>query len=405
MSKLLKKHNFTDEEVQNLSNLLLNEELTNIQVGLQIVAEELGVLEDVSREVLLMVELNPNESIQQTAAGLLNSYFGEEIVTKKRECLELFKNSWWQMGWNYRKVTLANYAANHGDYEPYLLPNKLYVDKLERLLHQIIDNYIWDANDLIKNFSLPEMVLTSLMDVVLAIAQTLLKIDKKHALALESLMFLNALPTHRSEKALEYYDQHQDLQNWPEWLHKRLGEVALYRLRDSQKAIFFFEKAYKGKSFEDIDLFVVKIANEIYLKQDNEEEKVLADAVLKAFLQKNKESVHAQLLWANCLHQRKNEETTVLHEYYKVLDRLPKGLMLTGSIGWVGLMHIDKRFKNEFDVEVFLEHVELLIEQLPHPKQLEQAYLTIIELLEWGTHPSFQDELLLMLAKLDELQS
>lgn len=399
----MSKHNFTEEEIKNLSSLLLNEEETNVQLGLQLIEKQLGVLDDVENEVLLIAELHANERLRTKADNLLTAYFDGAKLSSKRKELSLFTSLWRTKGWADRKPVLENYILNHETYAPYLVQNKLYIKKLEGVLYQVVDSYIWADNDLITAVSLPAGLLSVLTKIIETIAPTLLNLNKNYPLALECLMFVHAVPAHRSAKALEYYERHQDLQYWAKWLNQRLGEVVLFVLMDIEKAILFFEKANADKDFEGLDLFVAKLANSIYLDREQPEQKPLADGLLQLFLAKYKESIHAHVLWANRLSQEQETKEIIQQEYFKILDRLPKGLMLTGSVGWVGLMHIDKRFKNEFDVDAFVEHTELLIEELPHPKQLEQASLTLVELLEWNNHPSYQDELLILLSKIKEI--
>lgn len=400
----MSKHNFTEEEVKNLSRLLLNEEETNVQLGMQLIKKQLGVLAELEKEVLLIAELNTNESLRTTATKLLNAFFDKKTLTLKKEKLEVFKHSWGQINWSYRKKVLENYIAIHQEYESCLFQNKLYIKRLEAVLYQMVDSYIWVDNDFVTTSTLPTDILASLKLAIETITPALLKTNKNHALALECLMFVYAVPAYRSAQALNYYKQHSDLKYWTKWLYQHLGEVQLFECKEFEKAIVFFEKANADKDFEGLDLFIAKLANDIYLDKTYEQQD-LADALLQRFLAKYKESIHAHLLWANRLCQNQKSKPTIQQEYFKVLDRLPNGLMLTGSIGWVGLRHIDKRFKNEFDVDAFIEHTELLIEELPHPKQLEQALATIVELLEWDNHPSYQDELLVLLSKVAQLQA
>lgn len=401
----MSKHNFTEEEVKNLSRLLLNEEETNIQLGMQLIKKELGVLVELEKEILLIAELNTNENLRTAANKLLNAFFDKTTLAQKKEKLELFKHSWGQINWTYRKKILKKYIAAHQEYEACLFQNKLYVRRLEDVLYQMVDSYIWVDNDFMVTSALPADILASLKLAIETITPTLLKINKNHALALECLMFVHAVPEYRSAQALKYYEQHSDLKYWSKWLYQHLGEVQLFECKELEKAIVFFEKANADKDFEGLDLFIAKLANDIYLNRANKQQEDLADALLQRFLAKYKESIHAHLLWANRLCQNQKSKVTIQQEYFTILDRLPNGLMLTGSIGWVGLRHIDKRFKNEFDVDAFIEHTELLIEELPHPKQLEQALATIVELLEWDNHPSYQDELLVLLSKVAQLQA
>lgn len=341
----MKKHSLDEQELQNLSKLLLSTDAANIEIGLQLVKSLPNYINFVCKELVLISQLSWNDYLQKIAYELLKETYSAEQLEDWNESFKIF-----------------HVYENLYDYDDFKESWHLF-EKHEEIRPSFVPFLIQNSDYIVEYITLAECVFSYYKK----------KLDWAERYYLMALLHqpnnLGLLTT----LADLYKDGYHDYPKALDCYNKILSvEISHYDALEAKALLYFSYLKEYDKAVEVFQEALIYYPNnenlkiwlaDIYMTQNSAGSFQKGKNILLSILKKTSKNIFALTIYANQLWITEKKPEEAKEVYFRALDIAAQDYNVWGNLAEL----YDREFKKyEIAQEYYAKTLALYMDDVYH---------------------------------------
>lgn len=355
-------------ELNNLSKLLLSDDDSNIQLGLEIISNHPDAITILYRVLVVIWQMHDELEMRLAVEALLNKKYSSKKLDQIEAGFELFRLVPVSYKYSPKIQKLIKQHENiRMDYQQFIQQNKSYALKyysVAKKLHQTFEKHL---------------------DLVECYYSIALKANPNHQDTLFYFAFLLDKHEDGLEEALSYYLKIESINNQSAAALNNAA-VIYQKLKQYDAAYEYYKKALHINP--NSTLYMNNLAGLCSSKMEGTAYKQEAKELLQRLIAIDPQSGKHWNTWADYLWNIEQDYPATLEAYQKGLEVAPKNPFLLGNLGE---LYID--IYKEYDKGIALYEQALIIKKTPY-RLVTMITVLVLHYHEYSSAKEYYKELI-----------